>query len=124
MSEVQTILIPHFRTHTGAVLDSISLHYQLFGLELDQAPVVLVNHSLTGDADVSGAKGWWKEIIGPNLTIDTLRYAVLAFNIPGNGVQGQVFSNPEDFHTGDIATLFLKGLEVLKVKELYALIGG
>jgi homoserine O-acetyltransferase len=124
MNEVQTISISHFRTHSGAFLDSISLHYQLFGMELDLAPVVLVNHSLTGDANVSGDKGWWKEVIGPGLTIDTLRYTVLAFNIPGNGVEGQVFSNPEDFHTGDIATLFLKGLEALKVKELYALIGG
>ena len=124
MNEVQTISISHFRTHSGAFLDSISLHYQLFGMELDLAPVVLVNHSLTGDANVSGDKGWWKEVIGPGLTIDTLRYTVLAFNIPGNGVEGQVFSNPEDFHTGEIATLFLKGLEALKVKELYALIGG
>ena len=36
----------------------------------------------------------------------------------------QTFSNPEDFHAGDIAFLFLKGLHALDVKFLHALIGG
>ena len=39
-------------------------------------------------------------------------------------VKGQVFDTPEDFHTGDIASLFLQGLTSLKIKKLYALIGG
>ena len=45
-------------------------------------PVVLINHSLTGDANVAGPKGWWSEVVGPNLTIDTLHFSILAFNIP------------------------------------------
>ena len=36
----------------------------------------------------------------------------------------QTFSNPDDFHTGDIASLFLKGLNVLKIEKLHTLIGG
>ena len=56
--------------------------------------------------------------------IDTDKYTVLGFNIPGNGVKGQIFNKPQDFHTGDIASLFLLGLSNLKIKKLYALIGG
>ena len=64
MAEIQTISISNFRTHTGAVYPSIDLHYQQFGCELGTAPVVLVNHSLTGDAQLTGNDGWWNEIIG------------------------------------------------------------
>ena len=124
MAEIQTISISNFRTHTGAVYPSIDLHYQQFGCELGTAPVVLVNHSLTGDAQLTGNDGWWNEIIGPAQTIDTQRYTVIGFNIPGNGVLNQTFSTPEDFHTGDIAALFLQGLKVLKIEKLHALIGG
>ena len=93
-------------------------------MQIGKAPVVLVNHSLTGDANLSGDKGWWKEIIGVRKVIDTKKYTIIGFNIPGNGVKGQVFDTPEDFHTGDIASLFLQGLTSLKIKKLYALIGG
>jgi len=124
MTEIKTISIHNFKTHTGAVYPSINLHYQQFGLAIGTAPVVLVNHSLTGDAQLTGKNGWWNEIIGPAKTIDTLRYTVIGFNIPGNGTLGQTFSKPEDFHTGDIAALFLQGLEDLEISELYALIGG
>ncbi len=93
-------------------------------MQIGKAPVVLVNHSLTGDANLSGHKGWWTEIIGVRKVIDTKKYTIIGFNIPGNGVKGQVFDTPEDFHTGDIASLFLQGLSSLKIKKLYALIGG
>ena len=106
------------------VFDSIKLYYQQVGKQIGTAPVVLVNHSLTGDSKLTGEGGWWNEMIGPDKIIDTNRYTVLGFNIPGNGVMDQTFSNPEDFHAGDIAFLFLKGLHALDVKFLHALIGG
>ena len=124
MTGIQKISVPNFRTHSGTFFNSIKLYYQHFGQALGKSPVVLVNHSLTGDAQVCGPNGWWKEIIGTGKTIDTQYYAVLAFNIPGNGTKGQIFSDVEDFHAGDIASLFLKGLDVLKIDKLYALIGG
>ena len=86
--------------------------------------MVLVNHSLTGDSIVCGEKGWWNEIIGEGQTIDTNHYTILAFNIPGNGMLGQTFSSPKDFHAGDVAALFLVGLKVLGITNLFALIGG
>ena len=124
MAEIKTISIIDFKTHSGAVFDSIKLYYQQFGKQIGTAPVVLVNHSLTGDSKLTGKGGWWNEMIGPDKIIDTYRYTILGFNIPGNGVMDQTFSNPEDFHAGDIAFLFLKGLHALDVKFLHALIGG
>ncbi len=124
MNTVQTLIIDTFTTHTGKVYLSFPLYYQQFGCELGSAPVVVVNHSLTGNADLAGAKGWWKEIVGPEKTIDTNRYTILAFNIPGNGTLDQTLTHPENFHTGDVAQLFLMGLKQLKVESIYALIGG
>jgi len=124
MSMIKTISISNFKTHSGVVFPNFDLHYQHFGREIGTAPVVLVNHSLTGDAQLTGKGGWWNEIIGPDKTIDTATYTVLGFNIPGNGTLEQTFSNPEVFHAGDIASLFLLGLETLGIEKLYALIGG
>ena len=124
MSEIRTISIKNFKTHSGAIYPKINLYYQQFGRQIGKAPIVLVNHSLTGDANLTGDGGWWTEIIGKGKIIDTDKYTILGFNIPGNGVKGQIFNKPEDFHTGDIASLFLLGLSNLKIKKLYALIGG
>jgi homoserine acetyltransferase len=48
----------------------------------------LVNHALTGNSNVTGSEGWWNALIGPNKPIDTNLFSVLAFNIPGNGFDG------------------------------------
>ena len=32
-----------------------------------------------------GENGWWNELIGIDKTIDTSKYTILAFNVPGNG---------------------------------------
>lgn len=102
----------------------ISLSYKLFGKELFTAPIILINHALTGNSEVSGENGWWKKLIGENLVIDTNDYTVLCFNIPGNGYDGFFIENYEDFTASDIANIFLKGLDFLQIKNLYAVIGG
>lgn len=102
----------------------ISLSYQLFGPQLHTAPIVLVNHALTGNSNVAGKEGWWSSLIGEGKCIDIAKYTVLAFNIPGNGFDGFVIENYKDFVAKDIAKLFLLGLQELHIKRLYALIGG
>ncbi len=103
---------------------SIPLSYQLFGKALFSAPVVLVNHALTGNSDVAGEKGWWQQLIGDGKTIDTRKYTVLCFNIPGNGYDGLLWEQYEDFTPADMASIFLKGLECLSIGKVHALIGG
>ncbi|EFK38042.1 putative homoserine O-acetyltransferase [Chryseobacterium gleum ATCC 35910] len=102
----------------------IPLSYQLFGKDLFTAPVILINHALTGNSNVSGDKGWWKQLVGENQIVDTDQYTVLCFNIPGNGYDNFLIEDYEDFTPSDIAAIFLKGLETLQIKKLYAIIGG
>lgn len=102
----------------------IPLSYQLFGKDLFTAPIILINHALTGNSNVSGANGWWKQLIGENQVIDTEKYTVLCFNIPGNGYDNFLIEDHEDFLPSDMANLFLKGLETLHIKDVYAIIGG
>ena len=120
---LQKIPIDHFITESGKAI-SIQLSYQLFGQPLFEAPIVLVNHALTGNSNVCGEKGWWKDLIGPGKAIDTNQYTILAFNIPGNGYDGFLIENYQDFIAKDIAKLFLVGLEKLKINQLFAIIGG
>ena len=103
------------------------LSYQLFGCPLHTAPIVLVNHALTGNSNVSGENGWWSSLIGPKKTIDTNNYTVLAFNIPGNGFDGKpdnLIINYKDYVAKDIANIFLCGLEFLGINQLHSIIGG
>jgi aspartokinase/homoserine dehydrogenase 1 len=123
-TELQHISIKNFITENGINNSVIQLSYQLFGMNLGTAPVVLVNHALTGNSHVAGKDGWWKELIGQDKVIDTKIYTILAFNIPGNGFDGFVIENYKDFVARDIAKLFLLGLHELKVNKLFAIIGG
>ncbi|MBF4471462.1 alpha/beta fold hydrolase [Flavobacterium sp. HJJ] len=118
------ITIQNFTTESGAFYASINLSYEIFGRDLHTAPIVLVNHALTGNSHVVGSKGWWNVLIGENRTIDTSKYTILAFNVPGNGFDGTVIENHLDFTARDVAKLFIEGLKILEINQLYAIIGG
>ena len=123
MSQLANIAFEQYTTQSGEQMD-LQLSYKLFGLPLGSAPVVLVNHSLTGDADVAGENGWWSELIGDGKVIDTQQYTILAFNFPGNGVDNNLIDNYEHLVLRDIAYLFKAALDELGIDKLYAAIGG
>jgi len=126
MLNLKTIYIPNFVTERGKAIP-IKLSYQTFGLTLGSAPIVLVNHALTGNSNVCGEDGWWKDLIGDNKCIDTNQYSILAFNIPGNGYgnyENTLSDNYKDFVASDIANIFLLGLKELYIDSLFAVIGG
>ncbi len=118
------IIITNYTTESKVLIPEIKLSYQFFGNPLGTAPIVLVNHALTGNSNVAGEEGWWKDLVGDDKVIDTNLYTVLAFNIPGNSFDGFVIDNYKDFVARDIAKLFLRGLEELKIDSLFAVIGG
>ena len=122
--ELKHILLEDFETLTGSKIKKIQISYQVFGKELGSAPVILVNHALTGNSLVSGINGWWSEIIGFEKPIDTTKYSVLCFNIPGNGFNENNFDFNLDLNLGDIALLFIKAIDKLKLTKLHAIIGG
>ena len=117
MSALKTITISNYKTRSGKTVP-IVLSYQTFGVALHEAPIVLVNHALTGNSDVCGKNGWWKDLVGEDKCIDTNQYTVLAFNIPGNGYEDEennLIDNYKDFVAADIAELFLVGLKELNI---------
>ena len=122
--ELRQLHIKNFSTEKGTQYDTIQLSYQLFGKELGTPPVVLVNHALTGNSNVAGKDGWWKDLIGEKKAINTHEYTVLAFNIPGNGFDGFLIEDYKSFIARDIAKLFLIGLQKLNIDQLFCLIGG
>lgn len=127
MKNLLYISLQNFTTESGYFYPEFELSYQLFGQTLGEAPLVLVNHALTGNSNVAGDTGWWKSLIGLGKVIDTSKYTIIGFNIPGNGyddIEKNRIDNYEDFSARDIARLFGQGLEEIGVNRLYAAIGG
>ncbi|MCX7545025.1 aspartate kinase [Marinicella gelatinilytica] len=120
---VKTLVIDQFTTLSGAEYEQLPVSYRVFGPDLHQAPIICINHALTGNANVSGETGWWRDLVGPDKAIDTQCFTVLAFDIPGNGANGFVIENYQDFTAKDMARLLLVALAQLGVNELHALIG-
>ncbi|CAM4105527.1 alpha/beta fold hydrolase [Gillisia hiemivivida] len=120
------IYISEFKNNAGTIQE-LQLTYQTFGRELGTAPIVLVNHALTGNSAVTGKNGWWKEVIGVDKSIDLLEYTVLAFNNPGNGFDGeesQLILNYKEFTLRDIAKIYSEALKQLGISKIFAGIGG
>jgi homoserine O-acetyltransferase len=74
----------------GQSLDRFDLAYRTYGaLNAARSNAILVCHALTGDqyvADahpVTGKPGWWENLVGPGLPIDTNRYFVVCSNVLG-----------------------------------------
>lgn len=127
MKKLAKIELYQFLLENGKTTPFLPLYFETFGQILGSAPVVVVNHALTGNSTVTGDKGWWNELIGYGKLIDLDTYTVIAFNIPGNGydgILGNLISNYHDFTVRDIARIFWKGLHELNVREVYALMGG
>jgi homoserine O-acetyltransferase/O-succinyltransferase len=84
-----------FAVESGAVLRDVTVAYETWGtLNEDASNAVLLCHAWTGDSHAGGhagrghpTPGWWDDIIGPGLPIDTDRWYVVCANVLG-GCQG------------------------------------
>ena len=84
-----------FAVESGAVLRDVTVAYETWGtLNADASNAVLLCHAWTGDSHAGGhagrghpTPGWWDDIIGPGLPIDTERWYVVCANVLG-GCQG------------------------------------
>ena len=103
---------------------SVSLSYQTFGLQLGKGPLVVVNHSLTGDSNISGDNGWWSELIGSKKMINTDKFCVMCINIPGNIKEKRGFNYVNKWILHDVAKLFVQLLKNLGIRKVHSLIGG
>ncbi len=116
--------ISNFKTHTGYSC-KLDVTYQLFGLPLGTAPVVLINHALTGNSTVAGENGWWNHLIGKGKAIDLNDVTVLAIDIPGNGFyNSNLIEDYKQFNNSDIARVQKEVIDYLNIERLFAVIGG
>ena len=122
--ELKKIVIEDFETSSGNKFQSFQLTYQFFGKKLGAAPIILINHALTGNSLVCGKNGWWGEIVGIDKAIDLNRYTVLCINIPGNIQEKESFNFENDWILNDVARLFIDLLKNLKIKKIHSIIGG
>ena len=122
--ELQHIIIEDFEIQSGFKIKEIELTYHSFGMPIGSSPVILINHALTGNSIVSGKNGWWRDIVGDNKPIDTKKFTVICFNVPGNGFNKNGFDYSLNINLGDVALLFIQALEKLKISKLFALTGG
>ena len=123
---IQCLFIPSFQTHTGYTID-LRITYQFFGQALGTAPIVLVNHALTGNSSVTGENGWWSDLIGKDKAIDTDGYTILSIDIPGNGHDGDennLITDYKQFSNRDVAQIQSRVLAHENISKLFAVIGG
>jgi homoserine O-acetyltransferase len=90
----------------GVTLGPFTVAYRTYGrLNKDKSNAILVCHALTGDqfmADthpITGKSGWWSNMVGPGLPLDTDRYFVFCANVLG-GCMGTTGPSDPDPVTG------------------------
>ncbi len=118
------LIISDYTTQSNFHFENLPISYQVFGKKLGTAPIVLVNHALTGNSEVAGDNGWWNSLIGVEKCIDTDIVSVLCFDIPGNGQNGFLIDNYEDVSIVDVAYWFLDALDQLGINSINVGIAG
>lgn len=129
----------------GRTLEDVEVAYETFGtLDPDGGNAVLVCHALSGDAHVAAGPGtdgtprpgWWEEIVGPGLAIDTTRYFVVCANVLGgcSGTTGPGSTRPTSGEpwglrfpivtVEDMVDVQARLLDALGVQRLLAVVGG
>jgi len=89
----------------------LSLNYKTYGRRKGDGETVLILHALTGNSNVAGENGWWKEVVGFDKTIDLSKYHVVAIDIPGNGAKGQTVNDIERYDSYLIGWLIADTLQ-------------
>jgi homoserine O-acetyltransferase len=131
------------RLDSGGRIEGLEVAYNTYGLlNEDRSNAVLVCHALSGDQyaasphPATGKPGWWAQVIGPGLPLDTDRYFVISTNVVG-GCQGTTGPSSIDPATGepyglkfpmvtlaDMVRAQAMLLDALEIEKLYAAVGG
>jgi homoserine O-acetyltransferase len=147
------LALPPLTLEAGAVVAPHRVRGWTWGPR-DEAPVVLLIHALTGDAEAGGPRGWWSPLIGPGRVLDPTRHRLLAFNNLGScyGTSGPAdpgfpsraedrrFPAPDPVGKGaraekdeelpatvtswDQARSILRALDALKIETIHLAAGG
>jgi homoserine O-acetyltransferase len=127
----------------GVVLGPFTVAYRTYGrLNPDKSNAILVCHALTGDQflaethPITGKPGWWSNVVGPGLPLDTDRYFILCANVLG-GCMGTTGPSDPDPATGkpyglnfpvvtvaDMVRAQKLLIDHLGIEKLFCVIGG
>lgn len=113
-----------WRLHYGDVLQNACIAFRLVGPE--EAPVVVVVGGISAHRQIDGADGWWPEIVGPGLAIDTKRFRVLGIDyLGGRGASSapQSGSKFPPLSSFDQADALRQIVLHLGLKSLHAIVG-
>ena len=115
----------------------MTLAYETYGrLNQDKSNAILVLHALSGDAHAAGPGGWWSNLIGEGMGIDTDKYFVVCSNVLGGcrGSTGPSSISPKtgkpygvDFPlitVGDMVNAQRRLVDHLGIGKLLAVVGG
>ena len=120
---IKKVLIKDFKSSKKQYYKEVPLTYQVFGKKIGTAKIILVNHALTGNSEVSGDNGWWKSLISSSNTIDTDNYTVIAFDIPNNDYNIRHSFEYNELNISDISKLFALGLKEIGIENIFICIG-
>lgn len=120
-----------------------TIAYQTYGnLNADKSNAILVCHALTMDQYVAspnpmtGKPGWWSNLVGPGLPIDTDRFFIICPNILGGcmGSTGPASINPATgaayglefpvITIGDMVRAQVRLIDSFGIDQLFAVVGG
>jgi homoserine O-acetyltransferase len=123
----QTLRLPRpFKLHYGDVLPQAQVAFRLVGPE--HAPVIAVLGGMSAHRVVAGARGvgWWPEIVGPGLGVDTRSYRVLGVDYLGGRGDSSTPEIGEKFpplSSYDQAEVLCAVVRHLGLKSLHAIVG-
>lgn len=143
---IQKVVFPEGMTlENGLTLAPLEIAYQTYGqLSEKRDNVILVCHALTGDQYVTGTHpiskkpGWWSNMIGSGLPIDTDRYFVICSNVLGscNGTTGprsmRTDTEKAECWGADFPAITIRDMvnaqklliDHFQIEQLFAVIGG
>ena len=119
-------LSPTFTLHYGDLLPDAQVAFRVVGPE--HAPVIAVLGGISAHRMVAGAagEGWWPEIVGPGLGVDTRRYRVLGIDYIGGRGDSTTPPSGASFppvSCYDQAAALHAVLERLRLTSLHAVVG-
>ena len=116
------------KLHFGGALDSVSLAWRLAGPA--GAPVVVALGGISASRRVWSPDeprgGWWHEVVGPGLALDTQRFRVLSIDYLGASADSTGPRDGQNFPTVsayDQAELLLRLINHLGISSLRAIAG-
>ena len=122
----ETLRLTPFALHYGDPLPDPRVSFRLAGNE--QGPVVVVLGGISAHRIVSGApgEGWWPEMVGPGLGVDTRHYRVLGIDYiggRGDSATPSVGGQFPPISSYDQANALSQIVQHLGLRSLHAIVG-